>query len=555
VTRVQDTSAVEIFEDWHDRGPEEGHGADERSVFRSLLPATAPGAGAQYRFEVDLDRCTGCKACVSACHSLNGLDGEETWRAVGLLVGGGARVEPSRSPAPSVPKAQSAPVWQQHVTTACHHCIEPACLAGCPVDAYEKDPITGIVAHLDDQCIGCRYCMLTCPYEVPTFNDRLGIVRKCDMCSDRLAVGEAPACVQGCPTSAISIGVVDVAELTAELAANPESRMVPTGPRSAHTGPTTVYLTARKVPADATAADDHRVVPASNHPPLVAMLVLTQLSVGAFILLQILERSGGPFGHGRGAGATPAVIAWGVALVALGASVLHLGRPIVAWRAVLGLRRSWLSREILAFGVYAILGGVTAAAAAGLLPRNSESGLGLFTAAVGLFGVVCSAKVYSVTARPFWRLDRTVIRFVVTMGITGAAGVAVAVSATEWIGDGRAGEAGSVTRAVAPLVVGETALALVALAMFLLRHRGSPGALGRSTWLLTGPLRGRTLTGVALVVTGAIVATILWHTTMSPGASSAWWAIVLVLTTAAAWIERGLFFTAAAPDRMPGGFH
>ena len=58
---------------------------------------------------------------------------------------------------------------QQTVTTACHHCLEPACLSGCPVKAYEKNPVTGIVKHLDDQCIGCQYCILMCPYDAPKY--------------------------------------------------------------------------------------------------------------------------------------------------------------------------------------------------------------------------------------------------------------------------------------------------------------------------------------------------------------------------------------------------
>src|SRR5688500_9182069 len=108
---------------------------------QALIPSTRPGAGEQYRCEIDLDSCTGCKASVVACHSMNGLDEDESWRSVGLLHG-------------TRPGARH----QQTVTTGCHHCVEPACLEGCPVDAYEKDPVTGIVSHLDDQCIRRPYC-------------------------------------------------------------------------------------------------------------------------------------------------------------------------------------------------------------------------------------------------------------------------------------------------------------------------------------------------------------------------------------------------------------
>jgi len=80
---------------------------------------------------------------------------------------------------------------------------------GCPVLAYDKDETTGIVRHLDDQCIGCQYCILKCPYDVPKYSESRGIVRKCDMCHDRLSVGEAPACVQACPNEAIRIITVN----------------------------------------------------------------------------------------------------------------------------------------------------------------------------------------------------------------------------------------------------------------------------------------------------------------------------------------------------------
>ncbi len=183
------TPVARFSEVHHKRKP------DLADHYRSLIPLTKPGDGEQYAFEVSLDRCTGCKACVSACHSLNGLDDHEAWRDVGTLLGG-----------------KDSPKWQQTITTACHHCEDPGCMNGCPVGAYEKDKDTGIVRHLDDQCIGCSYCILKCPYDVPKYSKKRGIVRKCDMCHQRLAEGEAPACVQACPTEAIRIVKVKKAQ-------------------------------------------------------------------------------------------------------------------------------------------------------------------------------------------------------------------------------------------------------------------------------------------------------------------------------------------------------
>ena len=196
---------------------------DPRSVrerFTHLIPLSKPSLGEQYGFEVNLDACTGCKACVAACHSLNGLDDDESWRDIGLLIG-----------------TQTKP-YQQTVTTACHHCADPACADGCPVLAYDKDPVTGIVRHLDDQCIGCSYCILKCPYDVPKFNLKRGIVRKCDMCQSRLSEGEAPACVQACPNQAIKIQVIKLSDV------RDRGRIIAGAFDSSYTRPTTTYLSA-----------------------------------------------------------------------------------------------------------------------------------------------------------------------------------------------------------------------------------------------------------------------------------------------------------------------
>src|SRR3989442_12711512 len=93
----------------------------------------------------------------------------------------------------------------------CNHCLEPACLIGCPVEAYTKDFRTGIVDHDSEICIGCQYCVWNCSYGVPQFNPERGIVGKCDMCHGRLDRGFAPACVSACPEGAIAIEIVDKA--------------------------------------------------------------------------------------------------------------------------------------------------------------------------------------------------------------------------------------------------------------------------------------------------------------------------------------------------------
>ncbi len=359
--------------------------------YRALIPLSKPGPGEQYAFEVSLDRCTGCKACVSACSSLNGLDEGETWRDVGTLLGG-----------------KEAPTYQQTVTTACHHCEDPACMNGCPVGAYEKDADTGIVRHLDDQCIGCSYCILKCPYDVPKYSKSRGIVRKCDMCHQRLAEGEAPACVQACPTEAIrivkhkTIGNRDSADISLFKSTifNPQSSI----PSSAITLPTTRY-TGRAIPASSHAADRENLHPGHAHWPLVFMLALTQAGLG--LAASSALQAGLP--------SLPILITAAV-LFNLGmvAATLHLGQPLKAWRFFLGLKTSWLSREILGFSLIAPL--PLALIALKLTPDFPYKNLAThFTALsaipASLGAIFTSIMIYQDTKRVSWRLSLTASRF------------------------------------------------------------------------------------------------------------------------------------------------
>jgi Fe-S-cluster-containing dehydrogenase component/DMSO reductase anchor subunit len=464
-------TAVTKFSDWH-----EAHDAEpaQARYYRDLIPLSKPVRGEQYAFEVNLDQCTGCKACVVACHSMNGLDDDESWRDVGMLVGD-----------VYIP-------YQQTITTACHHCADPACANGCPVLAYDKDKDTGIVRHLDDQCIGCSYCQMKCPYDVPKFNKKRGIVRKCDMCQQRLAVGEAPACVQSCPNGAIAIRIVKTAEVLAE-ASFEMKRLLPGTMDSGYTKPSTRYLSSKPVPETASHSDSERPRVEEAHTPLAIMLVLTQFATGALLFAHVPAQKW---------------IGFIAAVIGINASVLHLGQPLKAWRCFLGWRKSWLSREILAFGAFAP---AAFAAAMDLMPAS-------WAAAVGVASVLCSVMVYVDTRRPFWVMTQTLPKF---FGTTLVLGLAL----------GSCFDSG-----FAPIGAVIAAMKLAWEAMLL----SSPDeALDRTKRLLLGPLRMTHLLRFIIGLTG--VGCLLQAPMLGLG-----------LLLVGEFLERSLFFKAGAAWKMPG---
>ncbi len=483
---------VARFAEIHDRAP------DLAPHYRSLIPLTKPGTGEQYAFEVSLDRCTGCKSCVSACHSLNGLDDHEAWRDTGTLLGGA-----------------DSPGWQQTITTACHHCEDPACMNGCPVGAYDKDPDTGIVRHLDDQCIGCSYCILKCPYDVPKYSAKRGIVRKCDMCHNRLAEGEAPACVQACPTEAIRIvSVPNTAprSLFPSTIINLQSSIV----NPSITLPTTRYV-GRAVPATAFAADRDALIPQHAHWPLVFMLVFTQAGIG-------LIASGAFLSH--------SALLTGTLLFNLGmlAATLHLGQPLKAWRFFLGLRSSWLSREILAFSLFAPIPIVLCALP--FLPdfpyKTLCEGITAHSALpIGVIAVFTSVMIYQDTRRALWNFRRGSIRFFGSVAAFAALGNLIAQPDS----------------APAAFIFAAVVLAKLTPELHFLRHHReetwSPDR--HSARLQRGPLANILRLRILLAVTAVAAAF-----------TQPWLAAAVLL--AAEILERQLFFQSVQAPKMPGNF-
>ncbi len=584
VSDQQSFTAVDRFSRWHSDTPHV-----QEKYYKNLIPLEKPGADEQYAFEVDLDRCTGCKACVVACHNLNGLDEDETWRSVGLLVGGN-----TKNP------------YQQTVTTACHHCAEPGCMQGCPVEAYEKVPETGIVRHLDDQCIGCQYCILKCPYDVPKYSEKRGIVRKCDMCHSRLAKGEAPACVQSCPTMAIKITVVNMKERTAAFeqslregaavaqlphgtavvgtstAILPEGRVktssnrfLPASPKPDYTVPSTVYKTTKGFPKNTHAADYRELHTEHAHTPLANMLVLTQAAAGLFTANAFFGLLNGS------AWAETAQLAVGtlaalIAVIGINASLFHLGRPLYAFRAILGWKTSWLSREILAFGAF---GGAAVAYAAVLwlpklgvlspeyLPKVVQytPQLGFAAAGAGLLGVFTSVMVYVDCRKPFWAFPWTFSKFFLTaLSLGHLLAITTAIAACLYSGKAAPVELRSFAVALCVAAMGFAMLKQAVELGFLRKYRVDASEylspLNRSALLMSMPehLGFMFRIRMALGILGGFVLPLalmlsLTSSPVSNGVLLGMSLFALLAGLAGEWIERMLFFMCAASVKMPGG--
>jgi len=471
-----------------------------------LLPARSPQTGEQYGFHFDMTKCIGCKCCVVACNEQNGNPAAINWRRVGEIEGG------------------HYPHTRRHyLSMGCNQCVEPSCLAGCPVDAYTKNSVTGVVEHSADACIGCQYCTWNCSYGVPQYNAARGVVGKCDLCQNRLADGMAPACVAACPEGAIAVEIVNIAQWRDDyLAAN-----APGLPSAGDSISTTRITLPADLPPDVGRVDTRRIVPELPHTPLVIMLVLTQLAVGAFGVLWLLDLLGHVAHLWAGALASLAL-----AGISLGASTLHLGRPIYAWRAMRGLRHSWLSREVLGLSLFAAVAAVFAATL--LIDAPGRTAVGLATLLFGISGVACSARIYVVRARPAWDSGYTAAEFFATALLLGPLFIrAMAVSHAPWL-------------AWTAAAGGAAQLATQAV-KFLWLARSESFELRASSLLLSGTLRRAFLMRLAILVAAGIVAPLA-------GGGPAVLAAAFLLALAGEFLGRWLFFVSVVPKSMAAAF-
>lgn len=147
-----------------------------------------------YAMLVDVTRCTGCRDCVKACMAKQGFPGDP--KQVTRLS--------------DTAYTAIAEKGDLSIRNLCRHCVEPSCASVCPVGALVKDP-KGPVTWEEGKCIGCRYCMVACPFSIPRYQwfDTVPALRKCDLCADRLAAGKIPACAEACTYEATVFGPKD----------------------------------------------------------------------------------------------------------------------------------------------------------------------------------------------------------------------------------------------------------------------------------------------------------------------------------------------------------
>jgi len=168
---------------------------------------------------IDVSKCIGCKACQSACIEWNDTH-PELEENVGVY----------ENPHDLTPEMYTLMRFTEYENPegdlewlirkdGCMHCEDPGCLKACPAPGAIVQYSNGIVDFISENCIGCGYCVTGCPFNVPRIHKTAHVAKKCTLCSDRVAVGQGPACAKACPTEAIVFGTKD------EMTAHAEERI------------------------------------------------------------------------------------------------------------------------------------------------------------------------------------------------------------------------------------------------------------------------------------------------------------------------------------------
>lgn len=278
-------------------------------------------------FIFDQNKCLGCHACIVACINENGFQLNDQWRNVH---------HSNEFHFPQLPLF--------YLSLACNHCDDAPCLKNCPALAYSRDEKTGAIIHHPEKCIGCKYCTWACPFDAPKYNFKKGIVEKCTFCNHRIEEDLKPACANLCPVGALDF-------INTEFT---RKESIKSSPVNVDIGSKIKINTLRKnsapeidinlfknQPDKISPQKRYSKITAHKEWPLVVFTLLSALLVSLFAsgiteMLNLTTKS----------------IYLGFGAIAALLSMLHLGQKQRAWRSVINIKKSWLSREIILFGFF-----------------------------------------------------------------------------------------------------------------------------------------------------------------------------------------------------------
>ena len=278
-------------------------------------------------FIFNQDKCVACGACSAACML------ENNWS-----------YHPRKIYTFNPQALPSLPVI--NLSLACNHCRKAVCMDGCPASSYYREPVSGAVVIDDSKCIGCRYCQWNCPYDAPKYPGNDNVIGKCNLCYYRLGEGLTPACSTACPTGALEYGKLTEKPVEKMIPWFPDKKLEPAIELTGANTPT-LRIIPKKIFDDEPAELPEIENGVGREWSLIAFSFMTALSVGQIISALI-------------DGTYPDKIRFVPVVVIAGLlSIFHLGKKRRAWRAVLNLRHSPLSREIALFIIYTLLAGFT----------------------------------------------------------------------------------------------------------------------------------------------------------------------------------------------------
>jgi len=313
-------------------------------------------------FIFDQNKCVGCHACVVACQIENNDRVTMPWRKISTF---------------NEDQFSSIPLF--HFSLACNHCEDAPCIEGCPTLAYTRDDFLDIVKHHEDRCIGCKYCTWVCPYDAPKYSDENGIVEKCTLCEERLKDHKKPACANLCPTRALDYGDIESFREYSGFTGFPENNIQPSI--------RIVPLRKKNPVMDQTAGElnkellkkkigiSEKKISLRSEWVLVLFTLICSLLAGVFYARFFNDFDVSPW------------LFLAIGLVGGFMTFLHLGKKWRAWRIILNVNHSWLSREIVSFGGFILLSGL-------FFLVDQSAFLGVLTVLCGFFLLYAIDKVY-----------------------------------------------------------------------------------------------------------------------------------------------------------------